>query len=86
MILNLLTDLTDPDNVAGGYSSLDARPLLTLAITIIAVLITIITTAIILNLSKEKQKECSWIKPTIIITDILICIVLIIMCYFAVQK
>ena len=86
MILNLLTDLVDPDNIPDGYGGLDPRPLLTLAITIIAILVTIITTAIIYNLSKEKQKECSWIRPTIIISDILICIILIIMCYFAVQK
>lgn len=84
MILNLL--LTDPDNVPDGYTKTDIRAVLPLLITIIAIAITVIMSAIIFHLCKEKRKEKQWITPTIIIVDIIVCIILITMCNFALQK
>lgn len=86
MILNILTDLRNPDNIPDGYSTTDMRAVLPLFITIIAIVITGIMSAIIFHLCKEKRKDKQWITPTIIMVDIIVCIVLITMCYFALQK
>lgn len=80
---NLLTDLTDPDNIPDGYTTIDTRFTLTIVITLIAVAITIISAYIIYylykNCNNEAIKNKTWIKPTIIITAIALTVLLVIL-------
>lgn len=90
MIFNLLTDLTDPDNIPGGYGGIDIRPILTLVITIIAVSVTLVAAYIIYYLVKncdnEAIKNKTWIKPTIIISAVGITILIVVLGCIACSK
>ena len=82
-MLNLLTTLTNPDNIQDGYTTIDTRFILTIVITLLAIAITIVSAYIIYYLCKnchnETIKNKTWIKPTIIITAIVLIALLVIL-------
>ncbi len=90
MIFNLLTDLTDPDNIPGGYGGIDIRPILTLVITIIAVTVILVSACIIYRLYKNSKNEDitnkKWIPYAIIIITVALTILLIVLCCISLKK
>ena len=91
MFLNLL--LTDPDNVHGNYIGIGKAselPYYILAITAIAIIVTIVAACIINYLYKNSKaaenKETGAITTIIISVSLAICLVLILLCVFACMK
>ncbi len=90
MILNLLTDLTDPDDIPDGYGKTNVLPQLTLTITIIAIVITLISAFLIYYLYKHSKNENitnkEWIPIAIIIITVMLITLLIVFCYIALNE
>ncbi len=85
MLCNLL--LTDPDNIPVGYGGLDTKPLSILLITILAILVTVIFACVIIQLNKKcnENKSTKFFTIGMIIVTIIICVIYILLCVYAVN-
>lgn len=83
MLYNLL--LSDPDNIPDGIGGVDDQAMTTLIISIIIFLLLITLNGVIYMQLKEKQKKYKYLFTLMIIADVIICAVLIILCYFALK-
>lgn len=76
MIFNLLTDLTDPDNVPDGViPAYDNTQILMFFLFLLGVIVTIVAAIVIFKLCQKLQIKKRTIYYTIIITTILILII-----------
>lgn len=80
MIFNLLTDLTDPDNVSGGViPAYDTTQILMFFLFLLGVVVTLISAFIIFKLCQKLQVKKRTIYYAIIITAIIILILFIVL-------
>lgn len=78
-LLNVVSDLTDPDNTPSGYGGVDTAPLWVLFLACIATVITVVASYIIYKLYKKAFPQN---KPTKILILLIVITLILITVYF----